>query len=176
MTVRLQLSAWVTSKCWDPPPKIRGDLKNYLVAQLPLTAAMSTVRMVFPDFYCIGRKNCSVQTSVTWCRWWCYLTSSPSPHPTSCICTLRNWHWGKKSRQKLTFVKRLRLGSCVEVTVLSQCQPPFPRVVSCNVFIYHYRRPKKFFFPFSLFCPRPQGSDRDQQRSCSDEAARQKLN
>lgn len=59
--------------------------------------------------------------------------------------------------------------------MLSQCQPPFPRVVSCNVFIYHYRRPI-FFSPFSLFCPRPQGSDRDQQRSCSDEAARQKLN
>lgn len=35
---------------------------------------------------------------------------------------------------------------------------------------------QKFFFPFSLFCPRPQGSDRDQQCSRSDEAARQKLN
>lgn len=35
--------------------------------------------------------------------------------------------------------------------VLSQCQPPFPRVVSCNVFIYHYRRPKFFFlFQFVL--------------------------
>lgn len=82
---------------------------------------------------------------------------------------------GEEGKQKLTFVKRLRLGSCVEVMVFSQCQPPFPRVVSCNVFIYHYRRPK-FFFLFGLFCPRPQGSDRDQQHSRSDEAARQKLN
>lgn len=35
---------------------------------------------------------------------------------------------------------------------------------------------QNFFSPFSLFCPRPQGSDRDQQHSRSDEAARQKLN
>lgn len=70
------------------------------------------------------------------------------PFP-SCVCTVRNCHEGEEDKQKLTFVKRLRLGSCVEVMVLSQCQPPFPRVVSCNVFIYHYRRPN-FFFPLSV--------------------------
>lgn len=63
---------------------------------------------------------------------------------------------GEESKQKLTFVEWLRLGSCVEVTVLSQCQPPFPRVVSCNVFIYHYRQPK-FFFPFQFVLSKAAG-------------------
>lgn len=63
---------------------------------------------------------------------------------------------GEEGKQKLTFVKRLRLGSCVEVMVFSQCQPPFPRVVSCNVFIYHYRRPK-FFFSFQFVLSKAAG-------------------
>lgn len=103
--------------------------------------------MPFLDFeqtkrIAMSNTKCSaVQTEVAW----------EPPFSIPCL------HFKKltlKSRQAEAdfFVKWLRLGSCVEVTVLSQCQLPFPRVVFCNVFIYHYRWPKRFppFLQFVL--------------------------
>lgn len=138
---------------------LKKGFEHSLWHSFPVPLPLMQHGLVSPNFQETKEiKYCSVKTEVPLGSRWGGFWSSPLSCTVLFFFSFSILHlhfkklslWGgEEGKQKLTFVKRLRLGSCVEVTVLSQCQPPFPRVVSCNVFIYHYRRPK-FFFPLSV--------------------------
>lgn len=80
------------------------------------------------------------------------------------------WHSKtlRLQENRVTFVKQLQLGSCVG-------GHGAPSEAAGNVFIYHCL-PSTLPQPFSLFCPRPLGSDRDQLCFYRDEVTHQNLN